>query len=196
MSNCCICCRNTLMPKKTLWDFILKSATNCEEFQWCKKIHGPFSQESKINYRFWKGSQDKKVELLSTEHTGFHEYSPYISAASWMSVALENYTWECTFLSICLCSVLNTNLLKATHPRLNKTSFKLTCLSKDKYYLSKSFWFMKIPIFLHVPALRVSMPLLVAEFLRVVPSSDTPSSSFMQDDSAEANTRKYFNVIL
>lgn len=55
---------------------------------------------------------------------------------------------------------------------------------------------MKIPIFLHVPALRVSMPLLVAEFLRVVPSSDTPSSSFMQDDSAEANTRKYFNVIL
>lgn len=67
----------------------------------------------------------------------------------------------CTFLSTCLCSVLNTNLLKATYFKLNKTNFKLTCLSKDKYYLNKSLWFMEIPICLHVPALRVSMPLLV-----------------------------------
>lgn len=73
-----------------------------------------------------------------------------------------------------LYSVLNTNLVKVTYSKLNRTIFKLACLSKDKYYLNESLWFMKIPICLHVSALRVSMPLLVAGFLKVVPSSDIP----------------------
>lgn len=95
---------------------------------------------------------------------------------------------KCTFLLTCLRSVLNTNLLKVTYFKLNKTSFKLTCLSKDKYYCNKSLWFMKITICLLVSALRVSMPLLVAGFLRVVPRPDT--SSLMQNDSADADARK------
>lgn len=64
-----------------------------------QKFCGPLSWESKIMARFWKGSQNKKIESLSTEYTWFHENSPYISATSWMSLALENDTWECTFLS-------------------------------------------------------------------------------------------------
>lgn len=196
MNSCCICCRNTLMPNKILRVFLLRSATNSEEFLWCKKFHGLLSQELKIMARFWKGSWNRKFEVLSTEYTGFDENSQYISAPSWLSLALENYTWECTFLSTYLDNVLNTNLLKVTYSKLTKTSHKFTCLSKDKYYLKKSLWLMKIPICLHVSVLTVSMNLLQIGFLRVVPSPDTPSSSFMQNDSAEADARKYFYVIL
>lgn len=146
--------------------------------------------------RFWKGSWNRKFELLSTEYTGFDENSQYISAALWLSLALENYTWECTFLSTCLDNVLNTNLLKVTYSKLTKISFKFTCLSKDKYYLNKSFWLMNILVCLHMSALRVPLNLLQAGFLRVVSSPDTLSSSFMQNDSAEADARNYFDVIL
>lgn len=144
MRNCCIYCRNTLMPEKILRVFVLKSATNSEELQLYKKFLGLFSWESKIMSRFWKGSQNKKSELHPTEYTGFHENSPHVSAASWMSLAREYYTWVCTFLSTCLCSILSTNLLKAAYLKLNNTSFKLTCLSKDKYYLNNyELWLWK-----------------------------------------------------
>lgn len=47
--------------------FLLKGTANSEEFVWYKTYHGPLSLEAKIMARFWKVSQNKKIELLSTE---------------------------------------------------------------------------------------------------------------------------------
>lgn len=54
---------------------------------------------------------------------------------------------------------MNSNRFTVEKIRAQKTNQKL--LERDKYYLNKSLWFTEIPICLHVPALRVSMPLLV-----------------------------------
>lgn len=58
------------------------------------------------------------------------------SVAPRRSPALEDYTWERTFLSIGLCNALKTNLFKLTHLKLNKIDFNLTTYLKTNIILA------------------------------------------------------------
>lgn len=199
MSNYSNYCRNTLIPKKKLsfsfkrcykhLEVFVRNFYDTKNAMVC--YHG--NQKSWPDFERVPRTKRLSFYLLSTQDfMKIRHIFQQLHGCHWhWKITPENVPSFQHVYTV----LINTNLVKVTHSKLSKTSFKMTFLSKNKYYLNKSLWFMKILICLLMLALRVSMPLLAAGFFRVLPSPDTLSSSFLQNDSAEADARNYFDMI-